>query len=469
MNRSHFITLLSLLTLLNPVFTFSQTNQKAFGNWSGNISLPTAKLKMIFKISEDESAKLVSKLDVPTQGAKDLPVADTKVSGDSIFLNVAMILGKYEGKFTSDSTIEGTWKQSGMSLPLSLKKTNVVTELKRPQTPVPPFPYKSEDVEYLNSVSGLKLAGTLTLPENAKNCPAVILISGSGSQDRDETIFEHKPFAVIADYLTRKGIAVLRLDDRGVGGSEGNIRDATSDDFAGDVIAGLEFLKTRKEIDPKKMGLIGHSEGGLIAPIVAAKSKDVAFIVLLAGPGINGEQILYVQGELINRASGLSDNQVNQNKNLQKAIFDIILNEKDSAKQVDRLQRTYTNEMYPMMNNEQKKAIDARVNAINTPWFRYFLTYDPNSTLSKVKCPVLALNGEKDLQVPPKENLEAIKKALTEGGNKNFKTMEIPGLNHLFQHCKTGLVAEYAQIEETISPEILEIINNWIWNSALKD
>ncbi len=463
------VSLLILFFLTSWFCSFSQSNEKTIGNWSGIIELPTAKLEMIFKISRDENSKLVSKLDVPAQGAKDLKVSETKISGDSLFLNVAMILGKFEGKFTSDSTIEGTWKQSGMNFPLSLKKTEIVTELKRPQTPVPPFPYQSKNVEYINPGSGLKLAGTLTLPENANNCPAVVLISGSGAQDRDETIFEHKPFLVIADYLTRKGIAVLRVDDRGVGGSGGNIREATSEDFAGDVEAGVNFLKTVKEINPKQIGLIGHSEGGLIAPIVASQSKDIAFIILLAGPGISGEQILYEQGELLNRAAGLNDEQIERNKKLQENIFSILLTENDSAKRMDRLQRTYTNGMYPMMNEDQKKAIDAKIATVNTPWFRFFLTYDPYPTLTKVHCPVLALDGSKDLQVPADENLAAIERALKEGGNKNFKTMKLEGLNHLFQQCKTGSVAEYAEIEQTISPKVLDIIYNWITNSALKN
>lgn len=469
MNRVLFIAAFILLNIIHPENAFPQNNINAVGNWSGMIELPTAKLEMIFKISEDESGKLISKLDVPAQGARDLAVAETKFTGDSLMLNVAVIFGKYEGKFTSGTIIEGIWKQSGMTFPLVLKKTEIVTEMKRPQTPVPPFPYKSEDVQYLNPVSGLKLAGTLTLPQDEKKCPAVILISGSGAQDRDETIFGHKPFAVIADYLTRNGIAVLRVDDRGVGGSEGNTMEATSEDFAGDVMAGIEFLKSRNEIDEQKIGLIGHSEGGLIAPLVAVKSGDVAFIILLAGPGINGREILLAQAELINRASGVSEEQIKQNRSLQKAIFDILLNETDSARQIDRLQRAYTNGMYPMMSEEQRRAIDARVAAVNNPWFRFFLTYDPNETLKKVKCPVLALNGEKDLQVPPNENLEAIEKALKEGGNPNFKTMELPGLNHLFQHCETGLVKEYAEIEETFATEVLEIMHNWIRNSALKD
>jgi pimeloyl-ACP methyl ester carboxylesterase len=319
-----------------------------------------------------------------------------------------------------------------------------------------------EEVSYENTKARIKLAGTLTLPEKAENFPAVILISGSGAQDRDETIFEHKPFWVIADYLTRNGIAVLRVDDRGVGGSEGDTGNATSKDFAGDVMAGIKFLKTRKEIDPSKIGLIGHSEGGIIAPIAANKINEVAFVVLLAGPGIPGEQILYEQGRLIGLASGMTEEQVVQNQKNQEAIFNIIKTEKDSAVRLDRLQRTFTGGMYPMMNEDQKTAVDQQVAAVNSPWFHYFLTYDPRPALTKLKCPVLALIGEKDLQVPPKSNLPAIEKSLTDGGNKNFKTLELPNLNHLFQNCETGAVSEYGQIEETISPEVLEIVLTWI-------
>ncbi len=469
MKRYFLNLLIAFFFLSNPVISFSQNIEKAIGNWSGIIELPTAKLEMIFKISENEDGTLVSKLDVPAQNARDLPVKETQISGDSLLLNVAMINGKYEGKLISDSTIEGFWKQNGVKLPLALKKTNITVEINRPQTPKAPFPYEVKEVEYINPKSGLKLAGTLTLPENTKSCPAVVLISGSGAQDRDETLFGHKPFLVIADYLTRHGIAVLRVDDRGVGGSEGNIRDATSEDFASDVEAGVNFLKTVNEINPKQIGLIGHSEGGLIAPIVATQSKDIAFIVLLAGPGINGQQILYAQARLLNKAAGATDEQIEQNRKLQENIFSILLNKKDTAQIFTRLQNAYTNGAYSMMNEDQKKAVDAQITSINTKWFKFFLTYDPSPTLAKVKCPVLALDGSKDLQVPADENLEAIENALKKGGNKNFKTMKLEGLNHLFQHCKTGSTAEYTQIEETFSPEVLEIINNWILNFALKN
>lgn len=431
------------------------------GNWSGTIKLPSAKLEMIFKISKVEGM-LEAKLDVPAQGAKDISAEILKSSSDSLKIKIPAILGSFSGVYVNSDSISGSWSQSGMSLPLGLKKIEMLPEIKRPQTPKPPFPYLSEEVEYINKKSGLQLAGTLTIPENAKKCPAVILISGSGSQDRDETIFEHKPFFVIADYFARNGIATLRVDDRGVGGSEGNIREVTSEDFAADVLAGIDFLKTKIDIDSKKIGLAGHSEGGLIAPIAANSSQDVAFIIMLAGPGIVGEQILYEQGKLLNKAAGLNDAQIEQNTNLQKAIFDIILNEKDSAKQLDRLQRTYSGGMYPMLPDERKKAIDARIKAVNTPWFKYFLTYNPYPTLTKLRCPVLALIGEKDLQVPAKANLEAIEKALKEGGNKKFKVLDIPNLNHLFQNCETGSMQEYAQIEETFSEDVLVLMKEWI-------
>ena len=457
LNLSFFILLLSF-----QLAAQENINQRFTGNWSGEMELSGSKLELIYKISLEENGELSAKMDVPAQGARDLPVNKAEVKTDSIFLQVAMIAGRFEGKMINDTTISGNWSQSGLNFPLTLNRTEKVTELKRPQTPQPPFPYREEEVSYENTKAGIKLAGTLTIPENAENFPAVILISGSGAQDRDETIFEHKPFLVIADYLTRNGIAVLRVDDRGVGGSEGNTGNATSEDFAGDVLAGIEFLKTRKEVNSSKIGLIGHSEGGIVAPVVANKTSDVAFVVLLAGPGIPGEQIIYEQGRLIGLASGMTEEQVEQNQKTQETIFNIIKAEKDSAIRLDRLQRTFTGGMYPMMNEDQKKAVDQQISAVNSPWFSHFLKYDPYPALTKLKCPVLALIGEKDLQVPPNSNLPAIEKALAEGGNKNFKTLELPGLNHLFQQCETGAVAEYAQIEETISPEVLEIISEWI-------
>lgn len=440
--------------------SFSQ-EAKWIGFWSGKLDISATKLEVIFETWINENGKPVAVMDVPMQGAKDIQCSVIKAESDSLIINVPLIRGSFSGAFINDTTIQGEWKQSGMTFPLTLTKTRIVAEIKRPQTPQKPFPYNEEEVVYENKETGLKLAGTLTFPENGDSFPAVILITGSGPQDRDETLFEHKPFLVIADFLTRNGLAVLRVDDRGVGGSEGKTSVSTSEDFAGDVIAGVEFLKTREEINPAKIGLIGHSEGGLIAPIAAGKF-DAAFVILLAGPGMVGEQILYEQGILINKAAGLTDEQAQQNQKMQEAVFNIIKTETDSAKRIDRLQRTMTNGQYFMLNDEQKAVVDNQVKTVDNKWFKFFLQYDPHPALVKLKCPVLALNGEKDLQVPAKPNLAAIEKALTEGGNKNYKTMEIPGLNHLFQMCETGAIAEYAQIEETISPNVLDILLEWL-------
>lgn len=455
----------SLLVLFG--FRASAQESKWLGYWSGKLDISATKLEIIFEIWNDESGSPVAVMDVPMQGAKDIQCKVVSVEKDSLILSVPMIMGKFSGVFTSDTTIQGEWKQSGMTFPLTLTKTQIFAEPKRPQTPQKPFPYYEEEVFYENKTAGIKLAGTFTFPKNDEKFPAVILITGSGAQDRDETIFEHKPFLVIADFLTRNGMAVLRVDDRGVGGSEGKTSEATSEDFAGDVLAGVEYLKTRKEINPEKIGLIGHSEGGLIAPIAAGKF-DAAFVVLLAGPGIVGEQILYEQGKLINKAAGLTEEQALQNQKMQEAIFNIIKTEADSAKRIDRLQRTMTNGQYFMLNDEQKSTVDNQIKTVDNKWFRFFLQYDPYPALVKLKCPVLALNGEKDLQVPAKENLAAIEKALTEGKNENFRTMEIQGLNHLFQTCQTGAIAEYAQIEETFSPVVLDILLDWILNYGLK-
>ncbi|MFV0593190.1 MAG: alpha/beta hydrolase [Draconibacterium sp.] len=429
------------------------------GNWSGKLNLPTVKLEVIFKITET-GGKYEVKMDVPLQGASNIEGKIT-ANTDSIKMEIPGILGIYTGKIVSSDSIAGKWQQSGMTFDLNLKKTETITELKRPQTPLPPYPYLSEEVEYTNPESGLKLAGTLTLPGAGKSYPAVVLITRSGAQDRDETIFGHKPFAVIADYLTKSGIAVLRVDDRGVGGSEGNITEATSQDFATDVLAGFDFLKNRKEINSKKIGLIGHSEGGLIAPIVAANTKDVAFIVLLAGPGETGEQILYEQNDLALKAAGVPEYSIQQNKMVQKLMFDVLKNESDPDKAAEQLRTKLSQGMYNSMSEENKKLIDARIAGVNSDWFRYFLTYDPQPTLAKVKCPVLALNGSKDVQVPV-SNLKKIYGAVTSGGNMQVDTLSFEGHNHLFQRCTNGAVAEYAQIEQTIDPEVLKVMTNWI-------
>lgn len=463
-----YTIVLTTMLLLGSLFSemVNAQEQDLSGNWSGKISLPTGELEMIFKINQNDG-KYEAKMDVPKQGATDLPVGDVLVIGDSVSIAVPVIFGNYSGNFSTPDSVTGKWKQSGMSFDVNLVRIGEVAPLRRPQTPEPPFPYLSEQVEYINPESGLELAGTITIPKDAKACPAVVMITGSGAQDRDETIFGHKPFAVIADYLTRNGIAVLRVDDRGVGGSEGSVSSSTSLDFVSDVLAGVEFLKDRKEIDPKKIGLIGHSEGGLIAPIVAVESNDIAFVVMMAGPGTVGEQILYEQAALIAKAAGLPDFSIEQQKLTQQKIFDILNSEPDTAKAKEKLLETLSQGMYAGMNDGMKKAIDAEISNVNSAWFRFFLTYDPKPTLAKVKCPVLALNGAKDLQVPV-SNLKEVIKAVNSGANMNVDTIRFANHNHLFQNCETGSTAEYSQIEETIDPEVLQTMKDWIVKQTKK-
>ncbi len=332
----------------------------------------------------------------------------------------------------------------------------------RPQEPKKPYPYDEEEVGYENKRDSVKLAGTLTLPRGKGPFPAALLITGSGPQDRNESLLGHKPFLVLADYLTRQGIAVLRVDDRGVGGSTGSVPDSTTENFAADVTAGIEFLKTRKEIDPKQIGLIGHSEGGLIAPMVAAQNGDVAFIVLMAGTGLTGEEILYLQGALILKASGASAEQLAKQRATQEGMFKILKEEKDPATAEKRLHEELSRNLTEEAKKKSEQAIAAQIKRVNTPWFRYFLTLDPRPALRKVKCPVLALNGENDLQVPATENLREIEAALKAGGNKNITIVRLPKLNHLFQTSETGSLSEYAKIEETVAPVALKTIGDWI-------
>lgn len=476
MKRTHgFLKRLVLILNVFLLMIFSNTlaqgdaNDIAVGIWKGALDIGGNKLTVIFHISKTDSNTLSGAIDSPDQGAMGIPISKVTVVDDSLAVEVAAIGGAYQGKISSEKNqIEGKWMQMGAALPLTLSKTTTAVELNRPQEPKPPFPYKSEEVTYTNTPAGIKLSGTLTLPESGGPFAAVILITGSGPQDRNETVFGHRPFLVISDYLTRRGIAVLRVDDRGVGGSSGNVNNVTSADLATDVLAGVAFLKNRGDINPKKIGLVGHSEGGIIAPIVAAQSSDVAFIVLLAGTGFNGETVINKQLALIEKASNTPEEQISKDVERNVQMFSIIKSAKDSAAAAEKLRNYFKSTISewgaPLLKSgiDPEKTIDSQINAVNTKWYKFFLTYDPKPTLEKVKCPVLAMGGKLDLQVPAVENLQAIKNALREGGNKDFSIELLPGLNHTFQHAKTGAPAEYAQIEETFAPEALQIMGDWI-------
>ncbi len=334
----------------------------------------------------------------------------------------------------------------------------------RPQEPKKPYPYAEEMVAYENK----KAAATLTLPRGTGPFPAVLLITGSGPQDRDETVAGHKPFLVLADCLTRRGVAVLRADDRGIGKSTGNFFTATSEDFAEDTQAGVDYLLQRSEINPRQIGLIGHSEGGLIAPMLAARSPGIAFIVMLAGQGLSGEEVLYSQGQEILKAQGATAEDLARQLDLQKRLFALVKIEKD-PEALERKVRAIMDEEVAKLGEEKKKfaaklraGMQGQVQMLKSPWLRYFIAYDPRPALRQVRCPVLALIGSKDLQVPPEANLREIEQALRQGGNKDFTVQQMPNLNHLFQTCTTGSLTEYAKIEETIAPAVLELLSDWI-------
>jgi len=340
----------------------------------------------------------------------------------------------------------------------------------RPQQPEPPYPYTVQDVTFANSEAGVELAGTLTLPDGNGPFPAVVLVSGSGPQDRDEALFGHKPFLVLADHLTRHGIAVLRYDDRGVGRSTGDFSTATSMDFTGDALAAVASLRARPDIRKDGIGIAGHSEGGLVAPMASTRSDEVSFIVMLAGPGVPGIDILVAQGELINRAAGASEDVIEFNRRIQLGLADIVAAEPDPEVAGPRMQ-VFMHEVIESLPDEVREvigggmnddAIIATVNQMNSPWFRSFLHYDPRPALENVEVPTLAVIGGKDLQVPPSLNIPEIEGAFDRGGNPDATVRVLPGLNHLFQETETGSPAEYGQLEQTMSPMLLDVVTDWI-------
>jgi hypothetical protein len=427
------------------------------GAWMGTLDAGVMKLRIVFHITNTEDG-LTATMDSPDQNAKGLPVTSVTRDGASLKMELKQMAGEFDGKISIDlTTMEGTWTQRGNAFPLVLKRVKDAAELerRRPQNPVKPYPYRDEDVSYTNPVASITLAATLTLPPGKGPFPAVLLIVGSGPHDRDEALMGHRPFLVLSDYLTRHGIAVLRADDRGVGKSGGNFATGTTADFATDAEAGVAYLQQRPEVDPHKIGLIGHSEGGIIAPMVAARNPNVAFIVMMAGPGIPGDQILVAQTRLISEAAGKSPEEAEKDAKEEREVVTLVKNEKDRAALDGELRNR-------LAGKGSDAEVDAQIKVLTSPWFQFFLAYDPAGALKKVQCPVLALNGEKDIQVPPRQNLPAIRHALEEGGNKHFETDEIPGLNHLFQTAQTGAPSEYAEIEETISPVALEKIAGWI-------
>lgn len=437
------------------------------GNWLATLEVAGAKFRLALKIQKSEngySAKL-NNLDL---GA-DLPIDSTALNGNKLSFSAAKFAVSYEGTLNdSGDEITGTLKQGTNAAPLVFKRVAAAPTFNRPQEPKKPYPYDEEEVSYRNQKDNIKIAGTLTVPRGGSRYPAVLLITGSGPQDRNETIAGHRPFLVLADHLTRNGIAVLRVDDRGVGGTDIGSLSATSENLAEDVLAGVNFLRQRKEIDPKMIGLVGHSEGGMIAPMVAGRSNHVSFIVLLAGLGQSGEDVIYSQNELILKTQGAHVDTIRHAVSLSKRINSIVKTETDEKcieqkinEEVAAYDRTL-GDLQKLLFAPAAGAVKASMPIYKTAWYRYFITFDPQPVLKNVRVPVLALNGELDLQVPAKENLDLIEAGLKAGGNKDVTVKAFPKLNHLFQTSQTGLLSEYAKIDETMSPEVLKTVSDWI-------
>lgn len=441
--------------------------------WVGEMGAMFVKLKMQIRVFLREGGTDLILVDSVSQGAGGFK-ATRKIDGDEWSIDVPALKSSFKGKLDAGKTlIAGKWMQNGQSIELNLKKSEQVASTavvapNRPQTPKAPFPYVVEEVVVENTKDSVDLAGTLTIPKGDGPFPAVVLVSGSGPQDRNESILEHKPFWVIADYLARNGIVVLRYDDRGTGASSGDFSKGTTEDFANDAQAAVEFLEGKRFVAPKCIGMIGHSEGGLIVSTVAARKENIGFVVMLAGPGVSGREIVLSQGQLILKASGVNDTKtLDGQRKIQETLIELALSPETKKELTAKVESSVENLKAELGSSELlgvdiTDSIKQGLKQLRTPWFQYFLTYEPGPSLSKVKCPVLAINGEKDVQVDPKLNLPAIKKALELGENKKFVTKEIPNLNHLFQTCKTGGVEEYQSIEETIAPVVLEEIRDWI-------
>lgn len=413
------------------------------GAWLGvpkMSSMRAERIGFIIQVKPDRSfSGTFASLD---QGPTSIALSRISQANERVMIEVGAIGGRYEGTLNAEgSQIDGRWMQGGASLDLIVKRI-------KPQEPARPYPYLEEDATYQNVRDAATLAGTLTLPPAGGPFPAVILITGSGQEDRDGSAYGHRPFLVLADYLTRRGIAVLRVDDRGVGGSTGDVSQATSEDFARDLLAGVAYLKTRGQIDPQRIGLIGHSDGGVIAALAAVDSNDVAFIVLMAGCGVTGDLVVEGQVASMLKAAGADQATIDAALQQQRRIMDVVKSETDP-------------------NLAQKKlhelgCSDSQVQKLTCKWYYFFVTHDPQETLRKVRCPVLALNGDLDTQILAQVNLPAIEQALREGANPDFTVKELPRLNHFFQTAQTGNINEYAFIEETMSPVALETMATWI-------
>jgi len=460
--------ILLFIYILSVGVCFAQTsNNSVTGIWKGDLKVSGISLKIVFNISEKDGV-LITTVDSPNQGARGIPTESTTLSGNDIVVEMPNMGAKYKG--TIDGlVIKGTFTQGGMAIPLELSKQTGDEEEETVAVQDPNAgKYTSTDIKFRNEKDGITLAGTITYPKDKTNCPAVILLTGSGAQNRDEELFGQKPFLRIADRLSANGIAVLRFDDRGFAQSEGNLQTATSYDFVTDALAAYEFMKTYPGIDSKKIGFIGHSEGAGVGAMAAAENKDIAFVVMLAGTALPGDSILILQAEKINRASGMGEEALKIDYKMRSGIYSIVKNEPDNEKASVRITE-YVNGLSDYPAEQKKMLIDAFVKVVLNPWMRAFIAFDPAPYLAKLTCPVLAFWGSKDLQVPAKENIGKLSEIILKSKKKNFSIITIEGVNHLFQEAESGLTSEYANTNNAVmNDETLDKLQDWLDNYLLK-
>ena len=454
------ITRVILVTLL-LLTTGTALADPPVGHWEGAIELPNAVLTVKIDLAQGADGAWSGTIDIPQQGAVGLALTGIRAAADSVTFAIADIPGAptFAGAMGKDG-IRGTFSQGGTAFPFHLGR-EIAPPPARPQEPKPPFPYLAEEVGFASG--DVHLAGTLTIPAGDGPFPAAVLLTGSGSQNRDEEIFGHKPFLVLADFLSRRGVAVLRCDDRGVGGSGGSTRNSTTSDFADDALAGVRFLRARPEIAADQVGLIGHSEGGIVGPLAASRSPgEVAFVVMMAGTGVPLGEVVLRQVALITAAAGADSAAVAKEVATTTLVLDLVAAGADSLTIRGELEAAIRAAEPTLTAEQQAGTVDGHLAGILSPWFRYAVTLDPRVALRRLVCPVLAINGELDLQVDPEQNLPEIERALAEAGNPDVTIVRLPGLNHVFQPAGTGSPTEYGTIEETIDPKALTAIGDWI-------
>ena len=452
--------------------TVPLTPQVLEGYWTGSFSILGQTVPLTIEVRSPAADGMEAAVSMVERGVFDMPASSVEIDGEELRIDFQQLGGAYEGSLTTGGQLEGDWLQAGGRFRLSLTATDDPPSAKRPQLPRPPFPYGVEEVQFESDAPGVVLAGTLTLPPASGPVPGVVLVSGSGPQDRDEQVFGHRPFMVIADHLTQAGIAVLRYDDRGVGESTGDFSMAAIPDFATDAQAAVRFLRSHPELDRDRIGIVGHSEGGWAGPLAATRIPgEVAFLVLMAAVGMDGRGLLALQTEKILEASGVPPPLLAFNKRIQDEILDAVLAAEEGGDLTADLQKEFREALggLPLRAAEAlgiagriNRAIEEQASLVASPWLRSFLTFDPVSTLAGITVPVLALNGSTDLQVPPDPNLRLIAEALEQAGNDDVTTVELDGLNHMFQPSETGLPSDYGVIETTIDPAVLHLMTEWI-------